>query len=75
MPVFFHGRNSRLFHLASGISMTLRAALLLHEASNKMGAHFELDIGEPIGYDGIAHMSRKELTRHLHQVTWQLGER
>jgi putative hemolysin len=74
VPVFFHGRNSRLFHLASGISMTLRAALLLHEASNKIGHDFHVEIGNPIDYGDISHLGRKELTRHLHNETWRLGE-
>lgn len=73
VPVFFHGRNSRLFHLASSISMTLRAALLLHEASNKIGNSFDVEIGAPIPYREIAHLGRKELTGHLHRVTWGLG--
>ncbi len=73
VPVFFHGRNSRLFHLASSISMTLRAALLLHEASNKIGNSFDVEIGAPIPYREIAHLGRKELTRHLYGVTWELG--
>ncbi len=73
VPIFFHGRNSRLFHMASSISMTLRAALLLHEASNKIGSSFDVEIGAPIPYREIAHLGRKELTRHLHAVTWELG--
>ncbi len=73
VPVFFHGRNSWLFHLASSISMTLRAALLLHEASNKIGSRFDVAIGAPIPYREIAHLGRKELTQHLHAATWALG--
>lgn len=74
VPIFFHGRNSRLFHFASGVSMTLRAALLLHEASNKIGQHFDVRVGAPIAYAEMADLSRRELTDHLHQATWQLGE-
>ena len=74
VPVFFHGRNSRLFHFASGVSMTLRAALLLHEASNKIGQHFEVSVGAPIDYPAIARLNRRELTDHLHRTTWQLGQ-
>jgi putative hemolysin len=74
VPIFFHGRNSRLFHMASSVSMTLRAALLLHEASNKIGRHVELAIGRPIDYAEIAHLGRRELTEHLHGVTWRLSD-
>jgi putative hemolysin len=73
VPVFFHGRNSRLFHMASGISMTLRAALLLHEASNKLGQHFDLAIGAPVPYPEMAHLDRQALTAWLHALTWRLA--
>ncbi len=75
VPIFFHGRNSLPFHVVSSISMTLRAALLLHEASNKMDSHFDVKIGAPIPYDEIAHLERKALTEHLYDITWGLAKR
>ena len=74
VPVFFHGRNSRWFHIASGISMTLRSALLLYEASNKLGQHFDLSIGAPVRYPEMAHLDRQALTSYLHALTWSLAE-
>lgn len=73
IPLFFHGCNSRLFHLASGVSDALRASLLLHEARNKMGREFAVHIGDPITPQALAHMDRSAMTRHLHDVTWRLG--
>ena len=55
--------------------MTLRAALLLHEAINKMDSHFDVKIGAPIPYDEIAHLERKALTEHLYATTWGLAKR
>src|SRR5215813_3810399 len=44
-PIYFHGQNSRLFQIASHISMTARLALLLHEVANKIGCSFSAEIG------------------------------
>jgi putative hemolysin len=71
--MFFHGCNSRLFHLASGVSDALRASLLLHEARNKMGGDFDITLGAPIGFSEIEHLNRRALTAHLHERTWALG--
>lgn len=73
VPVFFYGYNSRLFHVAANVSDMLRASMLLHEAGNKLGKRFRIDIGEPIGYSSIAHLGRKELTHHLREVVDRLG--
>lgn len=72
VPVFFHGGNSPAFHFASGLSPTLRAGLLLHEASNKLGRRFQIGLGSPIPHRDIGHLNRRELTDHLHEVTWKL---
>jgi putative hemolysin len=75
VPVFFHGRNSRQFHVVSQVSLTLRLALLLHETRRRMGARVEAVIGEPIAFDTVAHIhGRQALTRHLHRATWSLGD-
>ena len=50
VPVHFHGQNSRLFHVASAVSDSLRAALLLHEARNKLGRRFRVSVGRTIDY-------------------------
>jgi putative hemolysin len=73
VPLFFHGCNSRLFHVASGIGDALRASLLIHEARNKIGGRFQVRIGTPISHRELAHMDRAAMTRHLQQVTWNLG--
>ena len=74
VPVFFHGCNSRLFHVASGISASLRASLLLHEAHNKIGGRFRVQVGRPLGYEALAHLDRVALTRHLHDTVWGLRD-
>lgn len=48
LPVYIQGQNSRLFQVASHINPTLRAALLVHEISNKRNRTIGVRIGEPI---------------------------
>ena len=48
LPVFVHGRNSRLFQLASQIDLNLRLGLLLNEVRNKMGKEIRLTVGDPL---------------------------
>jgi putative hemolysin len=73
VPLFFHGANSRLFHIVSGVSESLRASLLLHEARNKMGGRFDVTLGAPISYESVSHLDRRTLTEHLHARTWGLA--
>jgi putative hemolysin len=48
LPVFFHGRNSRLFHIASAIHQVLRYGMLFHEVRNKMGRRIDVSMGDVI---------------------------
>lgn len=74
VPMFFHGQNSRLFQIASHISMTARLALLLHEVANKIGSEFRISIGDVIPYGLIEPLrDPHELSRHLRQRTEWLG--
>ncbi|MEM8491036.1 MAG: lysophospholipid acyltransferase family protein [Pseudomonadota bacterium] len=73
LPFYFHGCNSRLFQVASNLHPALRASLLLHEASNKMGQRFHVSEGTPICYPEVEHLNRQALTSHLYQVTTQLS--
>ena len=75
VPMYFHGQNSRLFQIASHISMTARLALLLHEVANKIGTQFKVSIGEVIPYGLIEPLrDPHELSRHLRQRTEWLGD-
>jgi putative hemolysin len=76
VPVFFEGQNSRLFQLASHISLTLRLSLLLSEVRNKIGSVVRVRIGAPVPYAALAHIAdRKALAEHLRRATYQLGGR
>ena len=75
VPIHFHGRNSRLFHIASYIAEPLRMALLVSEALKKFGETLRVDIGDPIPYKQLSeHDSRKALTDYLYGAVRELGE-
>lgn len=67
VPVYFHGRNSRKFHVASHIAEPLRMALLIHEALRKQGENIHLRIGDPLLWSDLSqHNSRQALTDFLY---------
>lgn len=75
IPVFVHGQNSRLFQVASHLSMNLRLSLLLHEVKNKMGKQLYLDIGDPMPFEQLSNIKdRQELLDHLRVATFNLQQ-
>ncbi|TVQ32224.1 MAG: acyltransferase [Geminicoccaceae bacterium] len=73
LPVCFVGQNSRLFQLASHVSMTLRLSLLFHEVANKIGSRQRIEIGELIPYAELAPIrDRQALVDLLRQRTYAL---
>jgi putative hemolysin len=74
-PVFFAGQNSRLFQLASHVSMTLRLSLLFKEVHDKIGSEVHVRIGDIISYNRLATISdRRALMDLLKDTTYALGE-
>lgn len=74
VPMYFHGQNSRLFQIASHISMTARLAFLVHEIANKIGGAFRVSIGDVLPYDTLQAMRDPlELSRYLRARTEWLG--
>src|SRR5882672_10519061 len=72
-PVYFAGQNSRLFQIASHISMTLRLSLFFKEVYDKIGSELHVRIGEVIPYAELAHLDRTNLMEHLRSATYKLG--
>ncbi|MCH2199161.1 MAG: lysophospholipid acyltransferase family protein [Flavobacteriales bacterium] len=74
IPIYFDGRNSRLFHLLGVIHPSLRTLRLPAEFSNKRGKTLKLRIGKPIkakdlqGFENTA-----QLGRYLRSKTYALG--
>ena len=74
VPIFFHGQNSRKFHVASHIGEPFRMAMLVHEAINKFGKTVEIEIGEPLTWERLADRGgRQQLTDYLYQQVQSLG--
>ena len=59
LPVYFQGQNSRIFQIASQMSMTLRLGLLIGEVRNKIGSTIRFHIGRPLPYDELAAMRNR----------------
>ncbi|MCH2192087.1 MAG: lysophospholipid acyltransferase family protein [Gammaproteobacteria bacterium] len=75
VPVYFHGKNSRKFHIVSHLSEPLRMGLLMHEAINKFGRQINVTIGEPIRWsEKLSCLSRQELTEYLYNSVSRLRD-
>lgn len=73
-PVYFGGQNSRLFQIASHISMTLRLSLFFKEVYDKIGSEIQMRVGQTIPYAQLEHLDRKQLMEHLRKATYALAE-
>ena len=75
VPIFFHGQNSRAFHIASHLSESLRMAFLISEAKARFGTRFDVTIGDTLPYEALEGLEgRKALTNYLYDAVQQLGE-
>lgn len=74
VPFWFHGRNSRAFHVVSQVSTTLRLALLMHEVRRRIGTRVRVSVGEPLPWTSLEpYADRAALTAYLHGVTHDLA--
>src|SRR4029078_4166376 len=73
VPVYFAGQNSRLFQLASHISLTLRLSLFFKEVYHKIGSEIHVRVGDVIPYKELEVLDRKDLMEHLRKATYALG--
>ncbi len=74
VPVFFSGQNSRLFQIASHVSLTLRLSLVFRETARRIGTDLGVRIGKPIPFADIAHLSQREdLILELRKRTFGLA--
>lgn len=59
LPIFFHGQNSRLFQIASQVSVTMRLALIFREVHRRIGTKLPISIGDIIPFERIAEIGDK----------------
>ena len=73
VPIFFAGQNSRLFQVASHVSMTLRLSLLFKEVHDRIGGPLQFRIGKRIPYEELkAFKDRSALMEFLRDKTYAL---
>lgn len=74
-PVYFAGQNSRLFQIASHISMTLRLSLIFKEVHDRIGSDVHIKIGEVLPYDRLAGINdRQSVMDKLKEITYSLSD-
>ena len=74
VPIHFAGQNSRLFQIASHLSLTLRLSLIFREVRSRIGATVSVAIGEPIRFTDMADFpDRQGLIDMLRLKTDALG--
>ncbi len=74
-PVYFAGQNSRLFQIASHISMTLRLSLIFKEVHDRIGEDVHIKIGELISYDRLAGIiDRQSVMYKMKEITYSLSD-
>lgn len=74
-PVYFAGQNSRLFQIASHISMTLRLSLIFKEVHDRIGSEVHIKIGEVLSYDRLAGINdRQSVMDKLKEITYSLSD-
>ena len=60
VPIWFGGQNSRLFQIASHVSLTLRLSLIFHEVKTRIGAALPVAIGAPIPFASLAAIKDRQ---------------
>ena len=74
IPVYFTGQNSRLFQIASHLSLTLRLSLVFRETARRIGTDLKVRVGKPIPFEEIEHLTdRDDMIRELRKQTYALA--
>jgi putative hemolysin len=74
-PVFFAGQNSRLFQVASHLSMTLRLSLIFKEVHDRIGSEVHVRVGAPVAFEQLPSMGdRHAFMSDLREMTYALGD-
>jgi len=75
VPICFSGQNSRLFQIASHVSLTLRLSLIFREVKKRIGTILKVAVGEPIPFVELASFGdRQEIVDDLRRRTYALAQ-
>lgn len=73
-PIFFDGQNSRLFQIASHMSLELRLALVFREVRRRIGKTLRVEVGETLTPETLdAAGKRRGLMDYLREQTYALA--
>lgn len=73
-PIYFEGQNSRLFQIASHVSLELRLALVFREVKRRMGTAIPVRIGETLLPADLAEAGkRRDLMDYLREKTYAMA--
>ncbi len=77
VPIYFEGRNSRLFQLASHLHATLRVGMLIREFRARVGTPVRVVVGQPIDRAALAALKTdsKACMDFLRKATYELSPR
>ena len=77
VPVYFEGRNSRLFQIASHVHSSLRLGLLIKEFGKRVDSPVQAVIGQPIARADLDRFGgdSRGLMDFLRQRTYDLSPR
>jgi putative hemolysin len=64
-PIWFGGQNSRLFQIASHVSLTLRLSLIFREVKTRIGTVLPVAIGPPIPFEELAPIKDRQAMADL----------
>jgi putative hemolysin len=73
LPLHFSGQNSRWFHLASRVSVTLRTAMLIPEFTRRAGRPMDVRIGPVVHADTFGR-DRKAILERMYRAVFDLAE-
>lgn len=74
VPVYFEGQNSRLFQLASHLSIELRLALIFREVNRQRGKRMPVHIGDALTPEDLASAGKRaELMSFLREATYGMA--
>lgn len=74
IPIFFHGRNSRLCNIMGHICWPLRSLMIPREMLKKSGKTVKVTVGEPISVEEQSRFNTpRELGDYLRSKTYELN--
>lgn len=75
LPLYFHGTNSLLFHVAGLVNPRFRTGLLIREFVSPSTRKVHYRVGRLIPYEKLQKLgSAEKITEYLHSKTYLLGE-